>query len=367
LRHYNTSNASCETVVTQSILQLGRYAVLPVAALAVAVFMCWLAAFDAYPRMAARSLPLVLPVTTIALALAIGLLLPIRRRKERDAADETAAPGLWAMWNELDAETPRARRTLVIDPELNASIGERRRYLALAHRDLTMTVGLSLLLVLDDRAVRAVVAHEVAHARLQHTTGGANLYEFIVAAANLFDHLDPERTITGRIAHILLKSLLGWVWAEFHAIGYRNELAADGEAGERTGAHEMARALVLSHHAAWGLKELIDDPLDKELLGAIRAPTPPLQRVVDQLDAIWAYRTTDVGEPRASEEPDAEKDCHPPLRERLANLGFAAIPDVVPPGASAAESLLSAQALKQRLTEFNDRWRRNADARIGLH
>src|SRR5215471_5693372 len=118
-------------LVTQSILLLGRYAVLPVAALAVAVFLCWLAALDSYPRAVLLSLPLVLPVTTVALALPIGLLLPIRKRKERDAADETAAPGLWAMWKDLDAETPRARRTLVIDTELNASIGERRRYFAL--------------------------------------------------------------------------------------------------------------------------------------------------------------------------------------------------------------------------------------------
>jgi hypothetical protein len=188
-----------------------------------------------------------------------------------------------------------------------------------------------------------------------------------VAAANLFDHLDPERTITGRIAHMLLKSLLAWVWAEFHAIRYRNELAADGEAGERTGAHEMARALVLSHHATWGLKDLIWDPLEKEILGAIRAPTPPLQRIVDELDAIRTYRTTDEGEPGAPEEPDGEKDYHPLLRERLANLGFADIPNVELPRTSAAESLLAASVLKQRLTEFNDRWRRSVDARIGLH
>jgi Zn-dependent protease with chaperone function len=270
------------------------------------------------------------------------------------------------MWSELDVATPRARRTLAIDPDLNASIGERRRYFALAHRDLTMTVGLPLLLVLDDRAVRAVVAHEVAHARLQHTTGGANLHEFTVAAANLFDHLDPERTITGRIAHMLLGSLLAWVWAEFHAIRYRNELAADREAGERTGAHEMARALVLLHHAGWALKEFVADPLDKELLGAIRAPTPPLQRVVDQIDAIRAHRTADEGEPQEPEEPDAEKDYHPPLRARLANLGLAAIPDIELPRTSAAETLLAAPASKRLLTEFNDTWRRNVDARIGL-
>ena len=145
------------TFITKSILLLGRYAVLPVAGLAVAVFIGWLAAFDAFPHLAALALLVVVPITTIAIALPIGLLLPIPADKQRDAVDESTAPGLWAMWDELDGTTPRARRTLRIDPELNASIGERRRYFGLAHRHLMMTVGLPLLLVLDAPAVRAVV------------------------------------------------------------------------------------------------------------------------------------------------------------------------------------------------------------------
>jgi Zn-dependent protease with chaperone function len=352
------------TLITKSILLLGRYAVLPVAALAVLLFIGWLAAFDAHPGIAVIAMAAVLPITTVAIALPIGLLLPIPHARDRDAVDDAAASGLWALWTELDDATPRAQRTLRIDPNLNASIGERRRFFGLAYRHLTMTVGLPLLLVLDERAVRAVVAHEVAHARLQHTTGGANLYEFMVAAANLFDHLDPERTITGRLARTLLETLLGWVSAEFHAIRYRNELEADHQAGERTGAHDMARALVLVHNAAGGMKDLIFDPLDKELLGAIRAPTPPLQRLRDQLDAVRAYRASDEAEPQAEDEPE---DYHPPLRERLANLGFATIPDVELPLRSAAESLLSAPAMQQLLTQFNEKWRRKADEVVGLH
>jgi Zn-dependent protease with chaperone function len=352
------------TLVTTSILLLGRYAVLPVAGLAVVLFIGWFVAFDAYPGMAVIALPVVLPITTVAIALPIGLLLPMPHARDHNAVDEAGAPGLWAMWNELDDTTPRSCRTLRIDPGLNASIGERRRYFGLAHRHLTMTVGLSLLLVLDERAVRTVVAHEVAHARLQHTTGGANLYEFMVTAANLFDHLDPERTITGRIARMVLESLLAWVSAEFHTIRYRNELEADRQAGEPTGAHDAARALVLVHNAARGMKELIFDPLDKELLGAIRAPTPPLQRLVDRLDAVRAYRASDEPEPQAEDQP---KDHHPPLRERLANLGFATIPDVELPRRSAAESVVSAVRLKQLLMEFNEKWRRSADEHVGLH
>jgi len=89
---------------------------------------------------------------------------------------------------------------------------------------------------------------------------------------------------------------------------------------------EMARALVLSHNAWAGMKELIFDPLDKEMLGAIRAPTPPLQRLIDQLDAIRTFRASGEAEP--PHEKDEPVDYHPPLRERLANLGFATVPDV---------------------------------------
>lgn len=71
------------TLVTKSILLLGRYAVLPVAALAVALFIGWLVAFDAFPRMAVIALAVVLPITTVAIALPIGLLLPIRHAKGR--------------------------------------------------------------------------------------------------------------------------------------------------------------------------------------------------------------------------------------------------------------------------------------------
>ena len=56
------------TLVTKSILLLGRYAVLPVAVLAGALFVGWLAAFDTFPGMAVIALPVVLPISTVARA-----------------------------------------------------------------------------------------------------------------------------------------------------------------------------------------------------------------------------------------------------------------------------------------------------------
>jgi hypothetical protein len=48
-------------------------------------------------------------------------------------------------------------------------------------------------------------------AELQHTSGGANPYEFMLAALNIFEYADPETTITGRISAILLDTLLEWL------------------------------------------------------------------------------------------------------------------------------------------------------------
>ena len=62
-----------------------------------------------------------------------------------------------------------------------------------------MTVGLPLLIMLDERAIRAIIAHEIAHTRLRHTSGGTNLYDFVAASENVLYYADPDRTITGAL------------------------------------------------------------------------------------------------------------------------------------------------------------------------
>ena len=158
-------------VVLRIILRLGRYAVLPVVALACVILAVWLMAMDRYTITALVTAPIVFSTFLGALALAIGLLLlPSRKHREFEANEETA-PGLWAMWRKLDPSFVRSRRTLLINTDFNASIGEVRRYGGLFGQHVLMTVGLPMLIVLDEPAVRAIVAHEVAHAQLRHTSG----------------------------------------------------------------------------------------------------------------------------------------------------------------------------------------------------
>jgi hypothetical protein len=199
-------------------MNLGRYAVLPVVALACAILVVWLMAVDRYRILALVTAAIVVPATSAAIALALGLVLLPSRRNATQAVNERAAPGLWALWGELDRAVSPSGRTLLIDAAFNASISEERRYLGLFKRHVTMTVGLPLLMILDARAIRAVIAHEVAHARLQHTSGGTNLYDFIAAAENVFHYADPDRTVTGRVAYLLLHALVEWLEKEHRAL-----------------------------------------------------------------------------------------------------------------------------------------------------
>jgi hypothetical protein len=350
--------------ITKLILALGRYAVLPAVVVALAALLVWLIALDHYPWLALATSPIVLPAATGAIVLALGLLLLPGRRNADPAVEEAAAPGLWAMWNELDPTSAGSRRALVIDADMNASIGEQRQFMGLFSRQLTMTIGLPLLIVLDERAVRAVIAH----AALRHTSGAANLNEFLAAAGNIFEYADPETTITGRIADVLLNALLEWLHKEYLILSRQNELAADRQAAECVGFHDAVRALVLVAGMTARIGELVFTPLEKELLGAIRAPVPPLQRIISQLDTI---RTPDEIKAAALARMASEKDdvnsTHPSLRQRLANLGFAEIPEFDAAQTSALDALLSSHAIKELVARLDNQWSKNATEQVDIY
>jgi Zn-dependent protease with chaperone function len=353
-------------LVLQVILKLGRYAVLPVVGVAGALMLAWLMLLDRYAIAALVTAPILFSVVTAAFALALGILL-LPSLKDRDfSADETCAPGLWAIWKELDRGFARPRRTLTINDKFNASIMEQSRYAGLFAQHVTMTVGLPLLILLDERAIRAIVAHEIAHMRLRHTSGGANLYDFVAASENVLYYADPERTLTGRVAHLLLHSLTEWVWAEYRALSRENELCADGDAGKQVGHDEMARALVLVEGCGARITELVMTPLEKELLGAIKPPVPPLQRMIGLLEDIRApeqLAAAAAATMKSEQDPEAR---HPPFGKRLANLGFADVPSIGKVESSAIDRLLSPKAAGELITRLDDEWRKRVRDFVGV-
>jgi hypothetical protein len=347
-------------VVLKIILRLGRYAVRPAVALACAILFIWLAAIDRFTVATLVTAPAVFAIFLSAMSIAFGLLfLPARKHRSLEANEETA-PGLWAMWKELDRSFVRSRRTLLIDTNFNASIAEASRFAGLFGRHITMTVGLPLLIVLDERAVRAVIAHEVAHAELRHTSGGTNLADFIAASENVLFYADPESTITGRIAKAFLHSMLEWLEKEYRALSRENELCADLGAAEQVGRTEAARTEVLVEACGTRLADLVFKPLEKEMLGAITAPRPPFARIFEQLEDIRAPGPLAAAAVAGlSREPEADS-THPPFGKRLANLGYSEIPEVDEVRTSAADQLLSPDAARDLAARFDEEWRKKA-------
>ena len=353
-------------LVLKAILRLGRYAVLPVAAFACAMSVVWLMAIDHYTILALAAAPIVLCAAPAALALALGILLLPSRKDRNPEVDEVAAPGLWAIWKELDRTFTPSGRTLRIDANFNASISEESRYAGLFKRHVTMTVGLPLLIVLDERAVRAVVAHELAHARLQHASGGRNLSDFLVASENVLYYAAPERTITGRLAYVLLHSMLEWLGKEYRALSRENELCAEAGAAEQVGRDEVARALVLVEACGARLTDLVFSPLENEVLGAITVPTPPLQRIVLQLADIRAPEQLAAAAVAClAREPEPDP-THPAFGKRLANLGFADIPAISNVQSSAVDRVLSCEAVTMLSAQFDDKWRRRVRELVSI-
>lgn len=353
-------------LVLKIILCLGRYAVLPAVALACVILAVWLMAMDRFTVTALVTAPVVFSIFLGALALAIGLLLLPSRKHGDFEANEEIAPGLWSMWKELDRNFVRSRRTLLINTDFNALIGEVSRYAGLFGQHVTMTFGLPMLIVLDERAVRAVVAHEVAHARLRHTSGSIKLADFIAASENVFLYANPEWTITGRVIRALLHSMLEWLEKEYRALSRENELGADLGAAEEVGRAEAARALVLVEACGTRLTDLVFAPLEKEMLGAIHAPRPPIERIVKQLADIRAPEPMIAAAAAGLSREHDPDSTHPPFARRLANLGYADIPEIDEVGISTIDQLLSRDAATDLAAHFDREWQKKAQSWVSI-
>jgi hypothetical protein len=352
-------------VILWFILTFGRFATLPVSVAGLALLAGWLALLEAHFLVAALVLaPVVIPFAIASVALVAGLLLLPERSVAAGNVDDSAAPGLWAIWDEFDS-SPRRTRRLCITDDLNAAISERWAYAPPFRRRLTMRIGFPLLLVLDAPAMRAIIAHEVAHARLQHTSGGANLADFINAVDNLLDY--SEGTVTAYVADLLLESLLAYLHKENMALSRQNELAADRHAEACVDPVEIARSLALMVAAQDILRESVIEPLEQELLGAIRAPAPPMQRIVEQLPALRDPDRVNAAIARLVQAPHEPDQTHPSLCASLENLGFATPPRFAPALTCAGDSLLSPGSLATMVAGFDTEWTRCVSEHVKIH
>ena len=336
--------------------RFGRFAVLLLVLPAVALFCFWLWLIDYNPILFVVVGLVALPTAMLAVALLIGTLFAGLRRSTAKGVTRQEAPGLWLLWDRIAGPQRSTRTVLILSDDLNASVAEERTIFGLLGRRVFLTVGLPLLAVTDEEAIGAILAHEDAHVRNKDTNGGLNLVEFEKSFDAVFDYAPPGSSISGSLLYAALGGMSEAFEHENIRLSRQAEIAADRHASASSHAAEAARALLLVAAAGVLFKQQVYEPLDKELKGAMRAPRPPLDRLLEKADILSSADRLQEYAQAGWQLPDDEKSSHPSWSDRLAALGFASLPELRPITRSAISTLVTKSTVSEHIARFNTEW-----------
>lgn len=288
------------------------------------------------------------------------------RRPEGITVDRAAAPELWNYWDTASPKAPNVRRQIIIDEEINAAMAQHLRFVGLFGRDETLVLGLGLLILLDRPAVEAVLEHEFAHAELNHSAGLTRIHEFLKTYEAFDGYLSDDLPLVELFLAAVFPAFAAWLEREYRRLSKIYEIQADRQSAHRLGTVVEARSLILSAGGAHMARAVIFDPLEKELIGAVVAPKPPLDRILERRAELTNRGNLEKAVKQIMlEEPDSDSS-HPPLEERLSAIG--AKPDMAfePVGPPASETMLPEKTSNRLLRDMNRQWTEAADAYVRL-
>lgn len=352
-------------IILNFIEFFGRYTAIIIFGAVLSLATFWLSYLDSHPKLVIVSGVIVIPLCMISFALLIGLFFSGLRKRTGEFVTRQEAPKIWEIWDELDSNKPQ-RRQLVIDADMNASMAERRTIMGLWGREVTMTIGMPLLLCLDEPALRSVIAHEIGHSELRHTSGLSNLAEFEATFETLFEYADPNTTITGAMTYSMLGGLGSWLEKEMLYLSRQHEFEADRAAADSETASIEARSNLLCEAVGEFYLEEILKPIDKEILGAISAPRSPLLQLIDRLDEVRDPKTIMKYARRSWKKDPDPKSTHPTLKERIEALGFIRLPVLKKLNICAANALLPSETKSKLIRNFDEQWIEQIDAYVRL-
>lgn len=350
----------------KAISLCGRYSILLLLPPILLAVWGWLLLFDDHPWL---SLVLAVPLWLVVLStivLVLGMLFASVRRPGGITVDRAAAPELWDYWDTASPKGLNVRRQIIIDGEINAAMAEHSRYAGLFGRDETLILGLGLLILLDRPAVEAVLEHEFAHAELKHSAGLTRINEFLMTYEAFDGYLADDLPLVELVLDAVFPVFAGWLEKEYRRQSRIHELQADRQSADRVGAEIGARAQILVVGSAQTAKTMILDPLEKELRGAIVAPTPPLDRLLES-----RVELTDLGNIEKAvkevllDKPDPDS-THPPLEERLASIEAKSDMAIEPVGPPALQTMLPEETRDRLLRDLNKEWIERVDAHVRL-
>lgn len=353
-------------LIIKTIAVFGRYSVLLLLPPLMLVVWGWLWLLDDHIVL---SLILALPLWLAVLAtivLVLGMLFARVRRPRGITVDRAAAPELWDYWDKASPRGANVRRQIIIDAEINAAMAQQLRFAGLLGRDETLVLGLGLLILLDRPAFEAVLEHEIAHAELKHAAGLTRIHEFLNTYEAFDGYLSEDLPLVELFLEAVFPAFAKWLWKEYCRQSKIHEVQADRQSADRLGTDVEARSQILLAGGIHIAKATIYDPLEKELLGALVAPKPPLDRILERRAELTnpanlkaAVKEVLLEEP----EPDS---THPTLEERLAAIGAEPGMEIEPVGPPALETMLPAETRNRLLHDINKQWTQRADAYVRL-
>ncbi|MCW7537347.1 M48 family metalloprotease [Aquabacterium sp. A7-Y] len=262
----------------------------------------------------------------------------------------------------LDA--PRVQR-IALSKELNAGALELHRGSSLRPTCRVLVLGLPLLAVLDEAALKAVVAHELGHFSRQHGRLGHWLYRTRAAWSA---HLAPTETHDHapwqRAAAAFARAFVPWF--ERHSLAHARacEFEADRCAARAVGAAAVGRALVQLERAAVRWNEEARVALTRWQLHQPQ----PLDRSLETLAARLRKPPADAAALDIRLRTARHDGSHPPLGERLRalQLDAASLDATLPPAAETAGPVLLGRHWDRLAAEHDSAWAREQAPRWAL-
>lgn len=342
--------------LTNIIVLWGRYSVLLIVPVTLAVIWAWFQLLDSHSILGLVLVLPVLVVTSGAIVLVMGILIAGIPPLTGVTVTREEAPVLWDYWDTVSPAAPNTRRRIIIGDGINAAMAEQLRFAGLFGRDQTLIVDLGLLILLDQPAIEAILEHEFAHAELKHSQGLTRLNEFFQTYRTFEDYVEDQLPWVSIVLAVAFHGLDKWLQPELLERSRKCEFEADQQSADRVGVDAQATALILTYGSGELAGAMVYEPIEKELRGALKAPEPPLDRLLRMRDEMIAPANLKKGlEQVLAEEADPES-THPPLAARLKHIGASLDMAIRPVEAPAYETMLPQDVRTRLLDKFNREW-----------
>ncbi|RMF16320.1 MAG: hypothetical protein D6758_08200 [Gammaproteobacteria bacterium] len=265
------------------------------------------------------------------------------------------APALFDTLDQLQSEldTPRVNRVM-LDPEFNACISVVPRFGWFGPPQVTLVLGLELLMCMSERQARSVLAHELGHLTRRNFSADRKVYRLRWMWGELFEYFAGREGWATWPVRKALNYYVPRLNAITYAAAQREEYKADAVSAQLTSPEDAASALTAVNVLGPYLETCYWNAFGRQ---AVAAPRPRMGAWAG-LSAFWKSAT--LPQPvlhrflnLALDNETDGMDTHPCLADRLKH--FAQPPRLSLPNKTAAECWLG-PCLNQVIEHFDARW-----------